>query len=107
MLFKFTKLILVLAILFLSIINLQSQVFWNECTTGVTVALRSVSNVNSFIAWVCGASGTVIKTTNGGYNWTNHTGNGIPTTVLLINIYAVDANIALTAGYTRTNTFCQ
>ncbi len=105
MLFKFTKIIFALVLLFSISINLNSQVFWNECTTGVTVALRSVSNIDANNAWVCGANGTVIKTTNGGYNWTNHTGNGIPTTVLLINIYAVDANIALTAGYIGTNTF--
>jgi len=105
MLFKSTKLILIYAILFSSVINPQSQVFWNEVNSGVTVSLRSVSNVNSYIAWACGASGTVIKSTNGGYNWINFNGNGIPTNVLLINIFAVDAFTALTAGYLGTNTY--
>lgn len=103
MLFRFTKLFLTLIILLVT--NINSQVFWNECNSGVTAALRSVSNVDANITWVCGANGTVIKTTNGGYNWTNHTGNGIPSNVLLINIFAVDANIALTAGYIGTNTY--
>lgn len=105
MLFRFTKSIFTILILFLNFGNLHSQVFFNEVESGVTVTLRSVSNVNSYIAWVCGASGTVIRTTNGGYNWTNHTGNGIPVNVLLINIYGIDASTAITAGYTGTNTF--
>jgi photosystem II stability/assembly factor-like uncharacterized protein len=105
MLFKSTKLILIFAILFSSIINLQSQIFWNEVNSGVTAALRSVSNANAMVAWVCGANGTVIKTTNGGYNWTNHTGNGIPANITLINIFGIDNNNAITAGYTGTNTF--
>ncbi len=86
-------------------LSINSQVFWNECTTGVTVSLRAVSNYNSYIAYACGVSGTVIKTSNGGYNWVNVTGNGIPTTLTLISIFCVDANNALTAGYTGTNTF--
>jgi len=91
--------------LFVFTITVHSQVFWNECISPVTTALRCVSNIDANNAWICGASGVVIKTTNGGYNWTNVSGNGIPNTVLLINIYGVNSNLALTAGYTGTTTF--
>ena len=79
-------------------IDSQAQVFWNEVNSGVTVSLNSVSDVNATIAWACGQNGTVIRTSNSGYNWLNVSGNGIPDTVNLINIFAIDANIALTAG---------
>lgn len=105
MLSKFTKFAIIQIFLFCLFTNLHSQVFWNECNSGVTAALRSVSNIDASMAWVCGANGTVIKTINGGYNWTNHTSNGIPTNVLLINIFGVDANTALTAGYIGANTY--
>ena len=81
------------------------QVFWDEVPTGVSVQLNSVSNVSGQVAWACGQNGTVIKTTNNGYNWTNVSGNGIPNTTSLVSISAYDANTALTAGYVGANTF--
>src|SRR3989337_1904255 len=98
------KKILVALIVFISLQIVQSQVFWNEVTSPVTTALRCVSNIDANNAWVCGASGVVIKTTNGGYNWTNVSGNGIPNTVTLISIYGVNSSSAITAGYTGTTT---
>ncbi|MGA2667789.1 MAG: T9SS type A sorting domain-containing protein [Ignavibacteria bacterium] len=95
---KFTILLSVLFIIFSSNNNSSAQVFWNEVASGVTVSLNSVSNVNGSVAWACGQNGTVIKTVNGGYNWINVSGNGIPNVINLVNIYAVDANIALTSG---------
>lgn len=85
--------------------NLFSQVFWDEVNTGVNVQLKSVSNVSGQIAWACGYSGTVIRTTNSGYNWVSNGANGIPPATQLINIYALDANFAVTAGYVGSNTF--
>jgi photosystem II stability/assembly factor-like uncharacterized protein len=83
----------------------HSQVFWNECTSPVSTALRCVSNIDAFNAWVCGASGVVLKTSDGGYNWINVSGSGIPNTVTLINIYGINSTNALTAGYSGSNTF--
>ena len=104
MLFKYFKIFAFIILLYRTSVCF-AQTFWNEVNSGVTVTLRSVSNVDSYVAWVCGANGTVIKTVNGGYNWTNHSGNGIPTNILLINIFGVNADIAITAGYLGSNTF--
>lgn len=95
-----------ITLLFLFIhLTLYSQIFWDEVNTGVTVQLKSVSNVSGQIAWACGYSGTVLKTTNNGYNWVSNGANGIPPATQLINIYALDANTAITAGYVGSNTF--
>ncbi|MDD5362393.1 MAG: T9SS type A sorting domain-containing protein [Ignavibacteria bacterium] len=82
--------------------NLQSQ--WSEQTSGVTTALRSVSAASSNTAWICGASGVVLKTTNTGINWVN-VSSGIPSANTLISISAVDENLALVVGYNSTNTY--
>jgi len=55
--------------------NIFSQYFWTEQVTGVTANLTSVSNIDGNVAWVCGYNGTVIKTSNAGYNWANHSGD--------------------------------
>ena len=93
----------ILALIFIS--SICSQVFWDEIPTGISTQLSSVSNINGVSAWACGQNGTVIRTTNYGYNWMNVSGNGIPSTVILINIYGVNDSIAITAGYTGANTF--
>ncbi|MEO8512564.1 MAG: T9SS type A sorting domain-containing protein [Ignavibacteria bacterium] len=86
-------------------ISLFSQPqYWNEQTSGVTVQLTSVSPLGNE-AWVCGYSGTVLRTTNAGTNWINVSGGGIPNTVSLINIWGFDANTALVAGYLGTDTW--
>jgi len=98
------KLILVLFLVIGSVNILFSQI-WQEQVSGVTVQLTSASTISYFSGWICGYSGTVLKTTNIGQNWINVSGNGIPSTVSLINIYGIDQNNAITAGYTGTNTF--
>ena len=99
------KIIITLIIAHCSLQIAISQVFWNECTSPVTTALRAVSNIDGNNAWICGAGGVVLKTTNAGYNWANVSGNGIPNTMTLISIYGVNSSIALTAGYSGTNTY--
>ena len=37
--------------------------------SGTTVALRGIHSVNGFIAWASGASGTVLRTIDGGAHW--------------------------------------
>jgi hypothetical protein len=81
---------------------------WTEQTSGVTTALSSVSAVNDNVMWACGDGGKVVKTTNGGLNYTVYT---LPATDDAYNIFAWDANTALvtaspTAGayiYRTTN----
>jgi photosystem II stability/assembly factor-like uncharacterized protein len=43
---------------------------WTALTTGVTARLRGVSAVSDRVVWASGASGTVIRTTDGGETWT-------------------------------------
>lgn len=94
------NLFLLVLLLCAGILNAQ----WSEQTSPVTTALRSVSSVNSTTCWISGASGVVLKTTNGGTNWIN-VSTGIPNTATLICIVGLDANTALVAGYSGTTTW--
>ena len=42
---------------------------WTSLSTGVTARLRGVSAVSDRVVWASGASGTVIRTTDGGGTW--------------------------------------
>ncbi|RCK73939.1 MAG: Cell surface protein [Ignavibacteriae bacterium] len=64
---------------------------WTVQTSGITTALYSVKAVSDQVAWACGASGRVLRTTNGGTNWTIVTN---PSTFDNHNIEAIDANTA-------------
>lgn len=77
-------------------VSVYSQ--WTEQTSGVTTGLNSVSGVTDNIAWVCGDGGRVLRTNTGGANWINATGTGIPGTLDLYNIFALDSTFALVTG---------
>lgn len=66
---------------------------WSSQTSGSTGQLLTVSAVSDQIGWAAGVGPTVLRTTNGGANWTNAVGTGITGDVY--NIYAWDANNAL------------
>jgi len=92
-------------ILFVSFISVSANSqYWVEQTSGVNVQLTSVSPIQNEV-WVCGYSGTVLRSTNSGANWLNVSGGGIPNTVSLVNIWAFDANTAVVAGYLGTDTW--
>ena len=74
---------------------------WTEQVSGITTVLYSVSAVNDDIAWTCGASGKVLRTTNKGQNWTNASGD-LPTSIPMYNIFAWDANLAIVTGSTTS-----
>jgi photosystem II stability/assembly factor-like uncharacterized protein len=78
---------------------------WQEQVSGVTTQLTGVSAMDNLNAWICGYSGVVLRTTNTGTNWQNVSGNGIPATMQLINIWGIDPNTAITAGYIGSNTW--
>lgn len=84
--------------LFLMIFTVSVNAQWTEQTSGVTTSLSSVSGVTDNIAWACGDAGRVIRTNNGGMNWINATGTGIPGTLALYNIFAQDSTTALVTG---------
>jgi len=100
---KTKHLYLVLFLLSLPLQYIFPQIFWEERQSGVTVSLNAVSNLNAQIAYVCGDSGTVLRTTNYGYNWSAVSGNGIPASVTLGSIFVFDANRIITAGVSDGN----
>lgn len=79
--------------------RLQSQGFaWSEQTSGVTTQLTSVSVIDDNFAWVCGYSGRVLRTSNGGLNWISVNSAPIPTTLDLHTIFGLDSVTALVGG---------
>lgn len=102
------KLLLIIIVFIRVNIIYSQQTTWTELNSGVTTTLTSVWCYQPpSCVWVCGYSGTVLKSTNLGINWVNLTGNGIPTNVQLINICspANYSNIAFTAGYLGSDTW--
>jgi photosystem II stability/assembly factor-like uncharacterized protein len=81
-----------------------AQGAWAAQTSGFTTALYSTKAVSGTVGWAAGASGRVLRTTNGGANWTN-VGGGVIGTNALYNIFARDQNFALTTTSTTTTTF--
>lgn len=69
---------------------------WTPQTSGTTQLLYSVSAVDNNVVWACGAAGTVLRTTNGGTNWTSV--GAAPVTGALYNIFGIDASTALVTG---------
>ena len=78
---------------------------WQEQVSGVTSQLTGISAVDAINAWICGYNGVVLRTTNTGTNWFNVSGNGIPATILLVNIFGLNQTSAITAGYIGSNTW--
>src|SRR3982751_4372862 len=67
---------------------------WEAQASGVTARLRGVSAVSERVAWASGASGTVLRTADGGTTWTKLT---IPDAAAL-DFRDVDAVNATTAS---------
>jgi photosystem II stability/assembly factor-like uncharacterized protein len=70
---------------------------WSEQTSGLATALNSISAVDDNVAWACGDGGKVVRTTNKGVTWTDVSSN-IPITNPLYDIFAWDANLAITTA---------
>ena len=70
------KIIFVILFLFLCVYCASSQP-WSLQNSGTTNQLNSISASYAYYAWACGNNGTVLRTTNGGDNWYNVSGNGI------------------------------
>jgi photosystem II stability/assembly factor-like uncharacterized protein len=47
----------------------SAGVQWTQQSSGVTARLRGVSAVNDRVAWASGASGTILRTIDGGRTW--------------------------------------
>jgi hypothetical protein len=66
-------------------------------TTGITTQINGVSAPDINTVWACGASGKVIRSTNGGGNWTSAAGNLLASDIFYC-IWAIDANTCLVSS---------
>ena len=80
------------ALVFLVSFHLNAQ--WSEQTSGTTNSLNTISAVDNNVCWIGANAGVVLRTTNGGTNWTN-VGGGAIGSADIYNIFAWDANLAL------------
>jgi len=87
------KLIYILTLLAFAV-SLNAQ--WSEQTSGVTTTLYSVSPVDNNVVWICGAGGKVLRSTNGGTNWSLTASPN--STLALYNILGIDFNTAIVTG---------
>jgi photosystem II stability/assembly factor-like uncharacterized protein len=93
------KLILSSFVMVTLVLFSASDIFaqWTAQTSGITTRLRYVKAVDDNVVWACGASGVVLKSTNGGANWSSTTSPNAGST-----IYTIDAFDATTAWVTGT-----
>ena len=95
-----------LVLVFLLIQGITYSQTWIEQTQPATgISLNSISAYDDNNVWVCGNGGTVLRTTNGGTNWSSVGAAPIPTTLDLYNIFGTDANTALVTGSSASATF--
>ena len=72
---------------------------WIQQKSGVNSSFAEVQFLNPNTGWVCGANGTILKTTNGGINWASQN-SGVSET--LYDLHAVDANTVYCVGTFET-----
>jgi Secretion system C-terminal sorting domain/Photosynthesis system II assembly factor YCF48 len=94
--------VIYLLILFITA-SLYSQTFlWEEQNSGTSTPLNSVSAYNNNYVWICGDDDLVLRTTNGGLNWADVSGN-IFTGIDMVSILAINENTAIALGYCGTS----
>jgi photosystem II stability/assembly factor-like uncharacterized protein len=91
---------LVIIISALSCIKLYSQQGWIPQQTGFTFNITSVHFLNGMYGMAVSSTGEMIKTTNGGVNWTA-LNPGM--TVYFADVRIVDSNITCAAGTSSAN----
>lgn len=79
----------------LTAMPLAAQDVWEPLDTGTTQDLNAVHFVSADVGYVAGASGTVLKTTDGGATWTDvSTGPSLE----INDLYFFDAEVGLVVG---------
>lgn len=73
---------------------------WAEQSSPVTADFTGASAVNENVCWMCGYSGTIIRTTNGGINWT--LANSGLTAYDFATIFAIDSDNCWIGGQNGT-----
>ena len=86
-----------LLILLCIMLNFPVKSQWEEQVSPTTNPLYSVSVVDNSTAWICGRYGTVLKTTDGGANWTQVGSNYFQSYMHLFSVYAMDDQTAFFA----------
>ncbi|MDY0083023.1 MAG: YCF48-related protein [Ignavibacteriaceae bacterium] len=80
-----------------SLFPLQSTGIWTELNPRIPrVTYFGVHFINPNIGWAAGNLGAVIKTTNGGNDWTV---SETQTTTLLLKVHSFDGQIVIVTGY--------
>jgi predicted CXXCH cytochrome family protein len=74
-----------------------SHTTWTSQTSGVTSNLWGVDFIDEDTGWAAGAAGTLLKSSDGGSNWTTQTSN-VPTTTILYGVSAIDTQTAVAWG---------
>ena len=77
--------------------TLKSNAPVNPIELGITKSLNAITFVSETNGFVCGDSGTILKTVNGGSNWTSSS-TGIPSNVDLTSISFLDPSKGIVAG---------
>ena len=90
---KTLKSLPVLILTIFLITSFQTNAQWTEQTSPTVNALYSVSVVDNNVAWIGGAAGTVLRTTNGGTTWTSVGGAAIGADIY--NIFGWNDQMAL------------
>ncbi len=75
--------------------NINAQIWTPITGLPTTESFKAVKFINSSVGWVAGENGTIVKTANGGANWTLQTSN---TTQTLRGIFFIDANNGWACG---------
>ena len=78
-------------------VNSSAESQWIEQTSPTTKPLYSVSVVDNSVAWACGRAGTIIRTTDGGADWTIISPGYFQDYQHFWSIFALDAQTALAA----------
>lgn len=70
---------------------------WTELNPKVPrVDYFGIHFINKDTGWACGKDGVIIKTTNGGINWTI---SSTPTTTLLLKVHSYNGQVVIATGY--------
>jgi len=72
---------------------------WVQQNSGVSSSFADVQFLNPDTGWICGANGTILKTTNAGLNWIIQN-SGVTET--LYDLHVVDANTVYCVGIFET-----
>jgi len=84
-----------LVILFIIISDVYSQSGWIQQQSGLSLELQSSYFYNSNTGWICGDSGKILKTTNGGTNWILQ---NTPTRERLMSVFFLNENTGWSSG---------